>query len=116
MKTEIHSLSGRKQGVYIVETLSGSAYLVNLNKNTLERIVEVPDGMEAASEVGADKKYGRYNDNQSVLPADNTPNPLITLECAVGQSARFCVSGMTYDPEMVTNLTTTRVVRILNHS
>lgn len=107
-------LDANSTGKYLVETKSGSSYIIDLDERTLLRVVTensdtvlIPTGEPVLD-------YGTHNGEQSRLRGDNQePVTLVNiLSCTVGESAAFMLNGVADSPEIMTLRQTTPVIAI----
>lgn len=108
------TLDTNSTGKYLIETESGSSYLVDLDERTLLRVVVetpdtvlIPDGSPILD-------YGMHNGTQSRLRGDNQePVTLVNiLSCTVGESAAFMLNGVADRPDIMTLRQTTPIMAI----
>lgn len=96
-------------GTFEVSTSSGSKSLVSTIEQTLQRLVDVPEGDKVPAIGGDDSSYGEYRKDQSRLRGDNAPLDLISIvDCQVSRGAKFIVVGAASDVATI-RLTTTVV-------
>lgn len=108
------TLDSNSTGKYLIETQSGSSYIVDLDERTLLRVVAETSETVLVPTDSPVLDYGMHTGNQSRLRGDNQEAVTLVniLSCTVGESAAFMLNGVAEHPEIMTLRQTTPIVTI----